>query len=97
MESSAFTTIFALPKFWPPAIQACIDMPSDEERGCALGPLFGKEVVRVLAMQMFCYTMKPNKVFCPEVSKMLVKKCPFKKDKGEKVSGYVSHIQCHVI
>lgn len=92
MASSASTAKFALPKFWPPAIQACIDMPSDEDRGRAMGPLIRNEVVRVLATQMFCYTMKPSKVFCTEVSKMLVKKYPFMKDKGERVSGYVSHL-----
>ena len=63
-------------------------MSSDEERSRALGPLI--EVIRVLAMQMFRYTMKPNKVFCKEVAKTLVKKYPFMRDKGEKVSGYVS-------
>lgn len=83
---------FSLPKFWPPSIQACIDLSSDEERSRAMGPLIRNEVVRVLATQMFCYTMKPNKVFCTEVSKMLVKKYPFMRDKGEKVSGYVSII-----
>lgn len=82
--------MFSLPQFWPPSIQACINMSSDEERSRALGPLIRNEVVRVLATQMFCYTMKLNKVFCTEVAKMLVKKYPFMRDKGEKVSGYVS-------
>lgn len=65
-------------------------MSSDEKRSRALGPLIRNEVVRVLATQIFCYTMKPNEVFCTEVAKMLVKTYPFMRDKGERVSGYVS-------
>ena len=81
---------FALPGYWPPAIQHCIDLPMDEERSRAVGPLIHNEVVRALATQMFCYSPKPSKAFCMEVAKLLVKKYSFLLDKGEKVSGYVS-------
>jgi len=39
---------------------------------------------------MFCYDPKPQKDFCTDVAKMLVKKYPFMRDVGERVSGYVS-------
>ena len=81
---------FSLPHYWPPAIQHCIDLPTDEERSRAVGPLIRNEVVRALATQMFCYSPKPSKEFCTEVAKLLVKKYSFLLDKGEKVSGYVS-------
>ena len=59
---------FALPQFWSPLIQACINMPSDEERSLAMGPLIRNEVVRVVGTQIFCYTMKPNRAFCTDIS-----------------------------
>lgn len=48
------------------------------------------EVVRTLATQMFCYDAKPQKDFCNQVTKKLVRKYPFMMDVGEKVSGYGS-------
>ena len=50
------------------------------------------EIVRTLATQMFCYDPKPRKDFCMEVAKMLVRKYPFMRDMGERVSGYVTDI-----
>ena len=75
---------------------ACIQMSTDEERSRALGPLVHNEVVCVLATQMFCCSPKPSKEFCTEVSKMLVKKYSFMRDKGEKVTGYVSIVYLKV-
>ena len=82
--------IFQLSQYWPPSIMACIDQPTEEGQRLALGPLVHNEIVRTLATQMFCYTPKPQKGFCTEVAKMLVKKYPFMTDVGERVSGYVS-------
>ena len=48
------------------------------------------EIVRDLVVQMYSFNPSPNKEFCTEVAKMLVKKYDFMKDIGHKVSGYVS-------
>ena len=69
---------------------ACIQQSTEEEQKRALGPLVRNEFVRTLATQMFCYDAKPQKDFCNQVAKKLVRKYPFMMDVGEKVSGYVS-------
>ena len=81
---------FVIPDSWPPVIMACINQPSLEERRKHLTNSVRNEIVRVLSVQMFCYSPKPGKGFCTQVSQMLVKKYKFMKDTGERVSGYVS-------
>ena len=40
---------------------------------------------------MFSFDPKPQKEFCTQVAKLLVKKFTFMRDVGLKVSGYVSY------
>ena len=88
---------FAIPESWPPAIMQCISQHTEEEQRKHLSSSLRNEIVRVLSVQMFCYTTKPGKAFCTQVSQMLVKKYPFMKDSGERVSGYVSFMKCMFI
>ena len=79
-------SMFSIPDTWPPAIMACIQQSSEEEKKRALGPLVRNDVVRVLATQMFCYDPKPQKEFCTQVAKKLMRKYPFMVDTGKNVS-----------
>ena len=83
-------TKFVVPDSWPPAIMHCISQHTDEDERKHLTTSVRNEIVRVLSVQMFCYAPKPRKEFCTHVAQMLVKKYPFMKDAGERVSGYVS-------
>ena len=54
-------------------------------------PKVRNEIVRGIVSQMFSFETKPQKDFCTQVAKMLVKKYKFMRDVGQKVSGYVSY------
>lgn len=66
----------------------CITRETEERQ--ALLPKIRNEIVRDLVSQMF-FTSKPQKEFCAQVAKLLVKKYPFMRDVGQKVTGYVSY------
>lgn len=68
----------------------CITKDTEEQQRQALVPKIRNEIVRDLVSQMFSFDPKPQKEFCAHVAKMLVKKYPFMRDVGLKVSGYVS-------
>ena len=87
---SAAKLQFQIPEFWPPAIMACIKQPSLEEQKRVLNSSIRNDITRSLGTQMFSYNSNPTKMFCTEVAKLLVKKYPFMRDTGAKVSGYVS-------
>ena len=61
-------------------------------RSRALVPKIRNEIVRDLVSQMFSFDSKPQKEFCTQVAKLLVKKYTFMQDVGQKVSGYVSYL-----
>lgn len=68
----------------------CLQRDTDEERRLELDTSRRNEVVRDLVTQMFAFDPKPNSAFAAVVAKKLVRKYPFMKDIGDKVSGYVS-------
>lgn len=68
----------------------CLQMETDEERRLELDTSLRNEIVRDLVTQMFAFDPKPNSTFVVVVAKKLVRKYPFMKDVGAKVSGYVS-------
>ena len=72
----------------------CIANDTEEECRQALTPKVRNEIVRDLVSQMFSFDSKPQKEFCAHVAKLLVKKYPFMRDVGLKVSGYVSYCVC---
>ena len=41
---------------------------------------------------MYAHDLKPKKQFCTEVAELIVKKCPFMKDKSQYMSGDVSAV-----
>ena len=68
----------------------CLTQESDDERRLQLDTSLRNEIVRDLVTQMFAVDPKPNSAFAALVAKKLVRKYPFMKDFGDKVSGYVS-------
>jgi len=72
----------------------CLRKDTEEEQRQALVPGIRNEIVRDLVSQMFSFDPKPQKDFCTQVAKLLVKKYPFMRDVGQKVSGYVSYFYC---
>lgn len=84
---------FTIPETWRPSIMACLKQPTDSERKLELTPETRNEIVRDLVTQMFSYDPEPKAQFAAIVAKKLVKRHPFMKDIGERVSGYVSQLQ----
>ena len=89
-SASAMMHKFKIPDTWRPSIMECINKPTEEERKLSLVRDIPCEIVCDLVVQMYSFNPSPNKEFCTEVAKMLVKKYDFMKDIGHKVSGYVS-------
>ena len=81
---------FKILDMWRPSIMAVINGLSDEDKAKKLSGELRSEIVRDLVTQMYAYTEKIDTVFCTDVSKKLVLKYPFMRDKGKGVSGYVS-------
>ena len=81
------TTAFQIPDTWRPSIMQCLRKETDEERRLELDTSRRNEVVRDLVTQMFAIDPKP---FAALVAKKIVRKYPFMRDIGDKVSGYVS-------
>ena len=86
------TKRFTLPDTWRPSIMYAINGEGDTERRKRLTPEMRKEIVRDTVSTMFAHTSRPNKEFCTDVAKQLVRKYPFMKDVGTNVTGYVSII-----
>ena len=89
-STSSMMHKFKITNTWRPSIMECINKPTEEERKLSLVRDVRCEIVRDLVVQMYSFNPRPNKEFCTEVAKMLVKKYDFMKDIGHKVSGYVS-------
>ena len=70
----------------------CIQKTTEEEQRQALVPKIRNEIIRDLVSQMFSFNSRPQKEFCSEVAKLLVRKHKFMRDVGHKVSGYVGCI-----
>ena len=68
----------------------CITQDSEGAQREALVPKIRNEIVRDLVSQMFSFDPRPQKEFCTQVAKLLVKKHKFMQDVGHKISGYVS-------
>ena len=69
---------------------ACINQPDEDQQKRALIPSVRNEIVRDLVVQLYAFTPKPQRAFCTKVAEMLVRRYPFMRDTGKKVSGYVS-------
>ena len=63
----------------------------DTERRKRLTPELRNEIVRDIVSTMYAHTCRPNKAFCTDVAKQLVRKYPFMKDTGINVSEHVSN------
>ena len=96
-SASAMMHKFKIPDTWRPSIMECINKPTEEERKLSLVRDVRCEIVRDLVVQMYSFNPRPNKEFCTEVAKMLVKKYDFMKDIGHKVSRYVSCLNIIII
>lgn len=72
----------------------CIQKETEEQQQQALIPTIRNEIVRDLVAQIFFHNPKPQKEFCTNVAQLLVRKYPFMRDIGHKVSGYVSLVLC---
>ena len=83
-SASAMMHKFKIPDTWRPSIMECINKPTEEERKLSLVRDVRCEIVRDLVVQMYSFNPRPNKEFCTEVAKMLVKKYDFMKDIGHK-------------
>ncbi len=81
---------FQIPDMWRPSVMHCIQKDTDEERRLQLDVTTRSEIVRDLVTQMFAVQSKPTTDFAGNVAKKLVRKFPFMKDAGDKVSGHVS-------
>ena len=68
----------------------CISRETEEERRLELDTSIRNEIVRDLVTQMFAMDPKPSSSFATDVARKLVRKYPFMKDVGPKVSGFVS-------
>ena len=90
LNKKVSTTAFQIPDTWRPSIMQCLRKETDEERRLELDTSRRNEVVRDLVTQMFAIDPKPNSAFAALVAKKLVRKYPFMRDIGDKVSGYVS-------
>ena len=88
---------FKIPDIWRPSIMHCIQQDSDEERRLKLDLSIRHEISRDLVAQMFSYQAKPCTEFSSLVAKRLVRKYPFMRDVGNKVSGFVSSFIVYVL
>ena len=67
-----------------------IQQENKQQQRQALNQSVRNEIVRDLVTQIFTYNPEPDKEFCTKAAQLLVKKYPFMRDVGHKVSGFVS-------
>lgn len=87
---------FSIPTKWRPSIMTCIGQETEDAKCQSLKPVIRNEIVRDLVTHMFSHNPNPQKEFCTQVAQMLVQQYKFMRDRGHKVSGYVSEEYVHV-
>ncbi len=92
IASSASTQSFKIPTKWRPSIMSCIGQETEDDRRQSLEPVIRNEIVRDLVTHIFSHNPNPQKEFCTQAAQMLVQQYKFMRDRGHKVSGYVSEL-----